>query len=168
METCLNQSAESLRVLPEHLPATIDRFFNEWKEFKKDNERLKEELAHLRVSRMADNSSIIGGMRVVAEQVPNADADELVKIAGELAGNKDLVVILASDCGGVKIVAAAGEDALKAGADAGKIVTQMSAVVGGGGGGRPNMARGGGTDPLKISDSLKTGMDLLKQQLKVN
>jgi alanyl-tRNA synthetase len=168
MEACLSESAEALRVLPEQLPVTIDRFFNEWKEFKKDNERLKEELAHLRVDRMADNSSVIGGMRVVAEMIPNADVDELVKIAGGFSANKDIIVILASDCGGVKIVAAAGEDALKAGADAGKIVALMSGIVGGGGGGRPNMARGGGTDPLKIDDSLKSGIALLRQQLKVD
>jgi alanyl-tRNA synthetase len=168
MEECLNQSAEALRVLPEHLPATIDRFFNEWKEFKKDNERLKDELARMRVSRMADSACVIGGMRVVAELVPNADADELVKIAGELAGNKDVIAILASDCSGVKIVVAAGEDALKAGADAGKIVSTMSRTVGGGGGGRPNMARGGGPESLRINDSLQTGIDLLKQQLKAN
>ncbi len=168
IESYLDRSAEVLRVLPEHLPVTVERFFNEWKEFKKDNERLKEELAHVRVSRMIDTSKHVGSVRLVAEQVPNADADELVKVAGELIVNKDVVVILVSEHEGVKVVAAAGDDALKAGADAGKIVSVMSGVLGGGGGGRPNMARGGGTDPQKISVSMERGVDLLRQQLKVN
>ncbi|QLC50653.1 alanine--tRNA ligase [Methanolobus zinderi] len=166
MESYLDQSAEALRVLPEHLPSTIERFFGEWKEFKKENERLKDELAHARVAGMVNDARDVEGLRVIASLIPNADADELVKIAGELTQNGDVVAILASDGESVKIVAAAGDDALKAGANAGSIVREMSKVVGGGGGGRPNMARGGGTDSQKVDDSLECGVSVLKGQLK--
>ncbi|WP_406671056.1 alanine--tRNA ligase [Methanolobus sp. ZRKC4] len=165
MESYLDQSAEALRVLPEHLPSTIERFFGEWKEFKKENERLKDELAHVRVSQMANEAVNIGNIRLVAKVIPNVDIDELVKIAGELTINKDMVVLLASDAEGVKIVAAAGDDALKAGADAGSIVREMSKVVGGGGGGRPNMARGGGIDASKINSALEAGRNMLAEQI---
>ncbi len=165
MESYLSQSADALRVRPEHLPSTIERFFNEWKEFKKENQRLKDELAHVHVSQMANEAVIIGGMRLVAKVIPNADIDELVKIAGELTINKDMVVLLASDSAGVKIVGAAGDDALKAGADAGKIVRAMSGVVGGGGGGKPGMARGGGVDASKIDEALESGHKLLEEQI---
>ena len=165
MESYLSQSADALRVRPEHLPSTIDRFFNEWKEFKKENQRLKDELAHVHVSQMANEAAIIGGLRLVAKVIPNADIDELVKIAGELTTNKDTVVLLASDSEGVKIVGAAGDDALKAGADAGKIVRAMSAIVGGGGGGKPGMARGGGIDVSKIGEALESGRNLLEEQI---
>jgi alanyl-tRNA synthetase (EC 6.1.1.7) len=165
MESYLSQSADALRVRPEHLPSTIERFFNEWKEFKKENQRLKDELAHVHVSQMANEAVIIGGMRLVAKVIPNADIDELVKIAGELTINKDMVVLLASDSAGVKIVGAAGDDALKAGADAGKIVRAMSGVVGGGGGGKPGMARGGGVDATKIDEALESGRNLLEEQI---
>jgi alanyl-tRNA synthetase len=165
MESYLSQSAEALRVLPEHLPSTIDRFFGEWKEFKKDNERLKEELAHVHVGQMAQKSIEINGTRVVASMVPNADADELVKIAGELSDENDVVAILISDFEGVKIVAAAGADAIASGADSGKIVREMSNIVGGGGGGRPNMARGGGTDTGKIAEALEHGISMVTDQL---
>ncbi|MBN2110275.1 MAG: alanine--tRNA ligase, partial [Methanosarcinaceae archaeon] len=167
MESYLDRSAEALRVLPEHLPSTIERFFAEWKEFKKENERLKEELAHLRVAAMVNDALNIDGIRVVASLLPNADVEELVKVAGELTRDEGVVAILASDLDGVKIVVAAGDVALKAGADAGSIVRKMSKVVGGGGGGRANMARGGGTDPLKVNDSLEYGVSILKEQLKV-
>ncbi|WP_319508466.1 alanine--tRNA ligase [uncultured Methanolobus sp.] len=165
MESYLSQSADALRVRPEHLPSTIERFFNEWKEFKKENQRLKDELAHVHVSQMANEAVIIGGMRLVAKVIPNADIDELVKIAGELTTNKDMVVLLASDSAGVKIVGAAGDDALKAGADAGKIVRAMSGVVGGGGGGKPGMARGGGVDASKIDEAIESGRNLLEEQI---
>jgi alanyl-tRNA synthetase len=165
MESYLSQAADALRVRPEHLPSTIDRFFNEWKEFKKENQRLKEDLAHVHVLQMANEAVNVAGMRLVAACIPNADIDELVKIAGELTTNKDMVVLLASESGGVKIVGAAGEDALKAGADAGKIVRAMSQTVGGGGGGKPAMARGGGVDASKIDEALAAGQSLLEEQL---
>lgn len=165
MESYLTQASDALRVRPEHLPSTIDRFFNEWKEFKKENQRLKDDLAHVHVMQMVNEAVSIGKLRLVAASVPNADIDELVKIAGELTINKDLVVLLVSDSSGVKIAGAAGEDALKAGADAGQIVRKMSEVVGGGGGGKPAMARGGGTDASKIEEALETGRKLLEGQI---
>ena len=165
MESYLRQASDALRVRPEHLPSTIDRFFNEWKEFKKENQRLKDDLAHVHVLQMANEAVDVAGMRLVAKCIPNADIDELVKIAGELTSSKDLIVLLASDAGGVKIVGAAGEDALKAGADAGKIVRAMSQVVGGGGGGKPAMARGGGVDASKINEALAEGQNILGGQL---
>ncbi|WP_340819106.1 alanine--tRNA ligase [Methanolobus sp. WCC4] len=165
MESYLSQAADALRVRPEHLPSTIDRFFNEWKEFKKENQRLKEDLAHVHVIQMANEAVSIGDIRLVATTIPNADIDELVKIAGELTTNEDMVVLLASDSAGVKIVGAAGEEALKAGANAGQLVRKMSEVVGGGGGGKPAMARGGGTDASKIDDSLEAGRTLLEEQI---
>jgi alanyl-tRNA synthetase len=165
MESYLSQSADALRVRPEHLPSTIERFFNEWKEFKKENQRLKEDLAHVHVMQMANEAVNIGDVRLVAAVVPNADIDELVKIAGELATNKDIVVLLASDSAGVKIAGAAGVDSLKAGADAGKLVRKMSEIVGGGGGGKPGMARGGGVDVDKIDEALEVGRNLLEEQI---
>ncbi|MBP1908171.1 alanine--tRNA ligase [Methanolobus bombayensis] len=165
MESYLSQASDALRVRPEHLPSTIDRFFNEWKEFKKENQRLKDDLAHVHVLQMANDAVDVAGMRLVAKCVPNADIDELVKIAGELTVSDDLVVLLASDSGGVKIVGAAGEDALKAGANAGTIVREMSQIVGGGGGGKPAMARGGGVDASKIDEALDAGQKLLEAQL---
>jgi alanyl-tRNA synthetase len=166
MESYLNQSADALRVRPEHLPSTIERFFNEWKEFKKENQRLKEDLAHVHVIQMANEAVSIGNLRLVATVIEHADIDELVKIAGELTTSSDMVALLASDTAGVKIVGAAGEDALKAGVHAGQLVRKMSEVVGGGGGGKPAMARGGGIDSAKIAEALESGRNLLEEQIR--
>ncbi len=165
IESYLSQAADALRVRPEHLPSTIDRFFNEWKEFKKENQKLKEDLAHVHVLQMANEAVDVGSIRLVATVLPDTDIDELVKIAGELTVSKDLVVLLASDSGGVKIVGAAGEDAMKAGADSGKLVRKMSEIVGGGGGGKPSLARGGGTDAGRIDEALEAGRRLLEEQI---
>jgi len=44
----LDRTAEVLRVQPEHVPKTAERFFNEWKELRKENKKLKAELYELK------------------------------------------------------------------------------------------------------------------------
>lgn len=161
----LTTASDALRVLPEQLPVTIDRFFAEWKEFKKENVRLKEEMAQLRVVRMLSQAQDLGGVKLVAQGVDHADTEELVKIAGELTQDDDVMALLISDFEGVKIVAAAGKQAVAKGADAGKVVREMSRIVGGGGGGRPDMARGGGTDASKAAEAMEAGISLVKASL---
>jgi alanyl-tRNA synthetase len=163
-DALLHESSNVLRVLPEHLPLTIERFFGEWKEFKKENARLKEELAHARVHQMIEKAIEVGGVRIVAEVIPGADNEELMIVARGLAGQDDVVALLASDFEGVKIVAAAGKGAVGQGVNAGMLVREMSHIVGGGGGGRPDMAQGGGVDPSKIDDALNSGTELVKEQ----
>jgi len=161
----LTTASDALRVLPEQLPVTIDRFFAEWKEFKKENVRLKEEMAQLRVVRMLSQAQDLGGVKLVAQSVDHADTEELVKIAGELAQDDDVMALLISDFEGVKVVAAAGKKAVAKGADAGKVVREMSRMVGGGGGGRADMARGGGTDASKAAEAMEAGISLVKASL---
>lgn len=161
----LTTASDALRVLPEQLSVTIDRFFAEWKEFKKENVRLKEEMAQLRVVRMLSQAQDLGGVKLVAQSVDHADTEELVKIAGELAQDDDVMALLISDFEGVKVVAAAGKKAVAKGADAGKVVREMSRMVGGGGGGRADMARGGGTDASKAAEAMEAGTSLVKASL---
>lgn len=161
----LNKASFALRVSPEQLPDTVNRFFEEWKDFKKENERLKTELAEARVKGMMSDAIKINGLRVLAKKIPNADVEELIKAATEFSKNDDVVAMLASDMGGVKIVMAAGEGALKMGVNSGAIVREMSKVVGGGGGGKPGIAQGGGTDASKIEEALRKGLEMVREKV---
>jgi alanyl-tRNA synthetase len=158
----LNRSSDALRVSPEHLPDTVNRFFDEWKEFKKENERLKAELAEARVKGMMGDAVDINDLKVLSKKIPHADVEELIKVATEFSKNDNVVAILASDVGGVKIVVAAGEHAQKLGVNAGAIVREMSKLVGGGGGGKPGIAQGGGTDVRKIDEALERGVEMVR------
>ncbi|VVB95636.1 Alanine--tRNA ligase [uncultured archaeon] len=159
----LNKSAEALRVSPEQLPDTVNRFFEEWKDLKKENERLKAELAEARVKAMMGEAESINGLKVIARKLPHADVDELIKAATEFSKDDDVVAILASDLGGVKLVVAAGERAQKMGVNSGAIVREMSKLVGGGGGGKPGIAQGGGTDVTRIEEALERGVEMVRR-----
>ena len=160
----LNKASEALRVSPDQLPDTVNRFFEEWKDFKKENERLKAELAQVRVKAMMSDAVDINGLKVLAKKIPHADVEELIKAATEFSKNDDVVAILASDKSGVKIVMAAGARAQKMGVNSGAIVREMSKLVGGGGGGKPGIAQGGGTDASKIEEALEKGEGLIFEE----
>jgi alanyl-tRNA synthetase len=161
----LNKASDALRVSPEHLPETVNRFFEEWKDLKKANERLKAELADARVMAMMSDATDVNGLKVLSKKIPQADVKELIKAALEFSKNDDMVAILASDLGGVKIVVAAGEDAQKKGVNSGAIVREMSKLVGGGGGGKTGIAQGGGTDATRIEEALERGVEIVREEI---
>lgn len=161
----LNKSSEALRVSPEQLPDTVNRFFEEWKELKKENERLKAELAKAIKEGMMNDAVIIKGIKVLSKKIPHADIEELNKVATEFSMNDDVVAILASDLGGVKLVVAAGARAQKMGINAGEMVREMSKIVGGGGGGKPGIAQGGGTDVTRIEEALERGVEMVRERV---
>ena len=162
-EELLHQSSNELKVTPEHLPETVQRFFTEWKQLKKENARLKEELAGARVGAMLSDCMDINGLKVVAKNIPGSDIEELIKVAAEFSKMPDVVALLASDLNGAKLVAAAGKKAIEQGVNSGVIVKEMCKVVGGGGGGRADMAQGGGPDVEKIDEALKRGVEVVNQ-----
>ena len=71
-----------------------------------------------------------------------------------------VVFALVSD-GKLNFVAAAGSEAVKAGAHAGKILSTVSEICGGKGGGRPDSAMSGGKDIAKIGEALDKVYELL-------
>ncbi len=161
----LKKASEALRVSPDQLPDTVNRFFEEWKDFKKENERLKAELAEVRVKAMMSDAVDINGLKVLAKKIPHADVEELIKAATEFSKNDDVVAILASDKAGVKIVMSAGAHAQKKGVNSGAIVREMSKLLGGGGGGKPGIAQGGGTDASKIEEALERGVEMVREKV---
>ncbi|CAG0980734.1 MAG: alanine--tRNA ligase [Candidatus Methanoperedens sp.] len=161
----LKKASEALRVSPDQLPDTVNRFFEEWKDFKKENERLKTELAEVRVRAMMSDAVDINGLKVLAKKIPHADVEELIKAATEFGKNDDVVAILASDKAGVKIVMSAGAHAQKKGVNSGAIVREMSNLLGGGGGGKAGIAQGGGTDASKIEEALERGVEMVREKM---
>ncbi len=166
IESILTDSAKILSVPPEHLPISVERFFGEWKDLNKENERLKEELAYSRAYKLLKDSLEVADLKVIVKLIPGADILELQKIAAEFLKHEEVVALLVSDVEGVKIVAAVGDKALKCGISANTLVREVSKVVGGGGGGKPALAMGGGTDSTRIQDALASGLKLVKEKFK--
>ena len=83
------------------------------------------------------------------------------------AENADLVVVIGTNCDSkLNFVAACGKDAVSAGAHAGKLLSQISAIAGGKGGGRPDNAMSGAADVTKMSEALSAAADILAGMVK--
>jgi alanyl-tRNA synthetase len=67
----------------------------------------------------------------------------------------------------VQVVAAAGDEAVKAGINSGQIVSESSKVLGGGGGGRPFFATGGGSSKDRVDEALKIAEQIITEQLRI-
>jgi len=155
----LKSTSAILRVPPEKLPDTANRFFTEWKELSKENTRLKEELASALVNNMVAGARSFDGIRIASYISSHADMEELIKMAGRMREIPDMIALIGSVRDGGKVVVSVGSDARKRGFDAGVIVRDICGRIGGSGGGKPDIAQGGGPDADRLHAAFDAEID---------
>jgi len=155
----LGKPVDVLRVPAEQLPKTAERFFEEWKSQAKEIERLKGDLAKVRLQTLASEARDLDGLKVVVQKMGLADIEELLKAAALLA-EQDYVALLGSETG--KLVAAVGKSGLEKGIKAGSIIKAAAKALGGGGGGKPDLAQGGGPNVEKLDEALAAGFEAMR------
>ncbi len=157
LEELLRSSAGVVSVQPEHLPSTVARFFSEWKEQKKEIERLRTKVVELEMQHL--EGEVIGGVRVVVRRL-DATPKELVALASSIA-DAGGVALVASANEIVNVVATSGTPAV----NAAEIVSEVCGVLGGKGGGRPTLAQGAGPDASQLEDALRRGREQIIEAL---
>ncbi|MDR2967334.1 MAG: alanine--tRNA ligase [Methanobacteriaceae archaeon] len=159
----LRESSDIFKVTPNQLPKTCDRFFREWKAYKNEIDRLKSEIANLKINSLENDLLEINGLKVL-KQVLDGDIKELQKIATDFTDNgKADLVFLGNNDG--KIVAAASKFAIDLDVKVNEIIKESAYVLGGGGGGHLTLAQGAGSKKDKIYEALSTAIELLKESL---
>ena len=155
----LRESSGIFKVENDQLPKTCDRFFSEWKAQKNEIDRLKSEIASLKMNSLADEYDEINGLKVVHQQI-DSDFKELQKMATDFTDNgKADVVIMGNNDG--KIVGAASQTAIDNGVKINEIIKTAAGVLGGGGGGRLTLAQGAGKNADKMDEAIQTAVDLI-------
>ncbi len=135
-EEILKRASEVLRVDPSNLPKTVERFFEEWKEQRKEIERLKKEIAEMRVKILVERAEEFDSVKVVAEVV-EADMREMIKM-GEMLADMGYVGCIMNGEG--RVVTFSGDERF----DAREIMKEVGRVIKGSGGGRRKIAQGAG------------------------
>lgn len=160
----LKDSSAIFKVNTNQLPKTSNRFFTEWKAYKNEINRLKSQIADLKIVSLADNIIEIKVndtvLKVLNEKL-DSDMKELQKIATDFTDNdKADLIVLGNNDG--KIVGAASKRAIDSGVLINNIIREAAALLGGGGGGRPNLAQGAGPQSDKIDEALNKTLELIK------
>jgi alanyl-tRNA synthetase len=151
LEQIVTSSAEVLSVQPDNLPATVNRFFSEWKDQKKEIERMSSKVVELEMQSLVAES--MKGIPVVIKRI-DLPQKELAQLACSVS-EKGGVALLAGAGDTVRVVLASGEPRV----NAGEIIGQVCSLLGGKGGGKPTMAQGGGPDADQIDLALKVGRE---------
>jgi alanyl-tRNA synthetase len=135
-------SVRLLSVLPEEIPATVERMQGDAREQKRAAAAVQTELAKFRARELADAAESIDGTAAVLRAV-DADANGLKALATAVAAASHSVVVLVSTTRPALVVAARSSDAA---VSAQQIIARLTGKFGGRGGGKPELAQAGGLD----------------------
>ena len=140
-------------------PATIAQkaqsLQSEIKEVKRELESANARLAEIKTESLLAGIKTVGKFKLLCAKVemrPDAVRGLCDTVKSK---HSDAVAVFATiNEGKLNFVASAGADAVKAGAHAGNILREISAIAGGKGGGRPDSAMSGGRDLDKVDEAL--------------
>jgi alanyl-tRNA synthetase len=164
-EELLKKSASTLKVPYDKLPSTVERFFEEWKQLKKENERLRDEIGKLTPERLKGKAHDIGGVKVIDEVLPTAATKDLRKIASQLV-EEGYATMLFSIGENLGAVIAAVPSNLSEDINASRWIEPAYKALGGGGSGTAVFAQGGGTHVEMIEKAREEGLRYIKAKLK--
>jgi alanyl-tRNA synthetase len=135
-------SVRLLSVLPEEIPATVERMQGDARDQKRASAALQVELARFRAGELAGTAESINGRATVLRAI-DADANGLKALATAIAASSGYVVVLVSTTRPALVVAARSSDAA---VSAQQIIATLTGKFGGRGGGKAELAQAGGLD----------------------
>ena len=146
-----------LSVLPEDLPAAIEKFQSAGRTQQTVQQDLQEQLAVHEAAALAAKGQTIGKVTLVAEALSGWDANGLKKLASAITSKPGMLAVLVTAEAPALVVAARSPDVA---IDAGEILKTLIERFGGKGGGKGAMAQGGGLNGAP-ADMLTAARDMV-------
>ena len=134
----------------------LERYQSSIKGLEKELEQIKYQLAKNKIQAILESALIVKDVKILTGIVDDLDKSSLRNLADELKSKleKGVVVLATSNSDKVSLVATVTSN-LNPKLHAGKLVKEISSIVGGSGGGRPEMAEAGGKDPSRMAQALQ-------------
>ena len=128
----------------------------EIKELRRELDSANSKLSEMKTEGLLSSIKEIGAFKMLTAKVEGMRPDQVRGLCDTVKAkySNSVCVFAAVAEGKLNFVAAAGADAVKAGAHAGNILKEISVICGGKGGGRPDSAMSGGKDIDKIDEAL--------------
>ena len=167
----VNQLSDLLKANPNQLFERVNNLQAELINKNKEIQKMKDEIAYFKYSSIKSSAEIVNSFSILVNQIDGLDGNSLQSAALNLTshlGNKAIVIL-----GGIpnpenrKLLFAVslGDDAVKKGLHAGKLINEIARICSGGGGGKPNFAQAGAKDIDKLSDALDYAKNYLQKTL---
>ncbi len=159
----LNSMSAILKVRTEDLPAQVEKILVEDKTMRKQLDEVKKMQERAEAQKLLIGVEEIGALKYLKGVVQAKTPEELRGMSDFLIDKLDggVLVLAAVNDGKVSLIVKADKKAVAAGVHAGKIVKEISKLVGGGGGGRPDMAQAGGKNPEGIPKMFEAAKKIL-------
>ncbi len=167
----VNQLSDLLKANPNQLFERVNNLQAELLNKNKEIQKMKDEIAFFKYSSIKSSAEIVNSFSILVNQIDGLDGNSLQSAALNLTshlGNKAIVIL-----GGIPnpenrkllFVVSLGDDVVKTGLHAGKLINEIARICSGGGGGKPNFAQAGAKDIDKLSDALDYAKDHLQKTL---
>ena len=164
----LAKASELLKTTPDKLPESIKAIVAEIDSLQKELGKVHAKAMDAHVKQLKKRAISLGTVRLVLAKTGKRKGIDAVEVANQLKeSDPSMIAVIFEVSERVQVVAAAGDEAVKAGANAGQIVSEASKVLGGGGGGRPFFATGGGSSKDKVDEALKIASQTVTKQLSI-
>ncbi len=166
-ERILDMIQREYKVLPEEIPALIEKLQGNVRDLQRQIGDIKVQAARSNIDKMLAKTRKIRGIKVLADALPETDRASLRNIADELKQKlvSGIVILGTSQDGKVALVVMVTHDICKQ-IPAGEIIKKIAHIVGGGGGGKPELAEAGGKDPSRLADAIEQSYSVVEDLLK--
>ncbi|WP_462379286.1 alanine--tRNA ligase [Pseudomonas sp. Marseille-QA0892] len=169
----LNAAEEQLKEAASIVKGSRDNLLDKLSGLVERNRQLEKELQQLKAKAassagddLAASAKDVKGVKVLASRIDGLDGDALLALVDQLKNKLGQAVILLGSATDGKVTLVAGvTQNLTGQLKAGDLMKQAAAAVGGKGGGRPDMARGGGTDAGALDEALALATTYVEQAL---
>ena len=155
LESTVAQAAQLLKAPADQLQGRIGQVLDQVRALEKEMAALKGKLASAQGDELIGQAVDVRGIKVLAAQLPGADAKVLRDTLDKLKDKLKTAAIVLAAVDGDKVQIAAGVTADSTSkVKAGELVNFVAQQVGGKGGGKPDMAMAGGTQPAALPQAL--------------
>ncbi|NMF04993.1 alanine--tRNA ligase [Clostridium beijerinckii] len=160
----LKEISTKLKCSEKELLAKLDQQVKEIKEKDKEITVLKSKFASMGIDDIVSSSRNVKDINVISYELKDVDSDTLRDVCEKVRDKapNSIVLLMSANAGKVIICAMATKDAVAKGAHCGKLIKEISSMLGGGGGGRPDMAQAGGKMPEKIQEAIEESYKIVE------
>ncbi|MGB0581263.1 MAG: alanine--tRNA ligase [Limisphaerales bacterium] len=159
---------EVIRNVAGHLNSPIGELEKKAEALVAQQKKLEKELKALKQSQAAAGAKDliakaldVNGVKVITENLGDADGNHLGAVADALKGQFEGVVVLGGAGSNSVALLASVSKSVTNKIKAGDIIKTIAPIVGGKGGGKPELARGGGKDPSKLNEALEKVAEMI-------